>query len=197
MSIMLLLAGIGALAWYFAVQHGKRGRRATSCRTRDPLLALAADAVEAGDAQVLLGRRGADPGADRCWASSPRTTASRARLLRHPAGQVAALQRDPHLAHRSSASSGSPPRGWPPGCSSAPAVSGHEPRFQRLGVNVLFVCAAGRRGRLDGRPVAERPAAGWATRRTVLVRPQGYEYVDLGPRLADLPVRRPVPLARS
>ena len=78
-SFVLLLAGIGALAWYFAVQRRKRGGRASDAAGARPAAGARADALEAGDAQVLLGRGGADPRADRPGRRRPRTTASRAR----------------------------------------------------------------------------------------------------------------------
>ena len=90
-SFVLLLAGIGALAWYFAVQHGKRGRRATSCpkRTRcwrcEPTPSMQATlkyfwvVTALIVVQIGLGRR---DGALRRGGLG---------LLRHPAGEVAAL----------------------------------------------------------------------------------------------------------
>ncbi len=68
-------------------------------RQRDPLLGARADAVDAGDAQVLLGGGRADRGAGRAGRGHRALRRGGRRLLRHPAGQVAALRRHPHLAH--------------------------------------------------------------------------------------------------
>ena len=59
-SFVLLLAGIGALAWYFAVQARVTARSTPNIRRADPLLASQADALDAGHAQVFLGRGGTD-----------------------------------------------------------------------------------------------------------------------------------------
>ncbi len=61
----------------------------------------------------------------------------------------------------------------------APAVSGHEPRFQRLGVNVLFVCLLIIVvGSLFGQWYATRQQMGLEM--NFWFGHQGYEYVDLG-----------------
>ena len=63
-SFVVLLAGIGALSWYFAVQHGKRDDEPRAAG-RGPAAGVAADAFDAGDAEILLGRHGADRRPDR------------------------------------------------------------------------------------------------------------------------------------
>ena len=61
----------------------------------------------------------------------------------------------------------------------APAVSGHEPKFQRLGVNFLFVCLLIIVvGSLAGQWLAVQQQLGNAT--NFWFGHQGYEYVDLG-----------------
>jgi nitric oxide reductase subunit B len=61
----------------------------------------------------------------------------------------------------------------------APAVSGHEPRFQRLGVNFLFVCLlAIVVGSMAGQRFAVQQRLGNVT--NFWFGHQGYEYVDLG-----------------
>ena len=75
----------------------------------------------------------------------------------------------------------------------APAVSGVEPKGQRLGVNVLFVRGRGRRRRLAGRRMAGHPAE--ARQPLVLVRIAGLRIRRSRPVLADPAVRRPVVLA--
>src|SRR5690606_41473954 len=61
----------------------------------------------------------------------------------------------------------------------APAVSGHEPRFQRLLVNVLFACLLVIvAGSMLGQWLAVEPKVGFVT--NFWFGHQGYEYVDLG-----------------
>ena len=74
-----------------------------------------------------------------------------------------------------------------------PAVSGHEPKYQRLGVNVLFgalILVVG--GSLAGEwlGIQQRLGNMW-----FWFGSQGYEYVDLGQILADSAVHRPCPMA--
>ena len=74
-----------------------------------------------------------------------------------------------------------------------PAVSGAEPKGQRLGVNVLFVAlVAVVVGSLAGEWLGIQQKLGnlW-----FWLGSQGYEYVDLGRALADPAVRRPDVLA--
>ena len=95
---------------------------------------------------------------------------------------------------RSWASSGSRPPGWRPACSSRPAVSGYEPKGQRLGVNFLFVCLLVIVvGSLAGEWLGVQQKLGFVA--NFWFGHQGYEYVDLGPVLADLPVRGAVRVA--
>ena len=69
----------------------------------------------------------------------------------------------------------------------APAVSGHEPRFQRLGVNFLFVCLLVIVvGSMAGQWLAVQQRLG--QRDELLVRPPGLRVRRPGPVLADLPV---------
>ena len=75
----------------------------------------------------------------------------------------------------------------------APAVSGSEPKGQRLGVNVLFVALVARRRRIARRRVARHPAE--AGQPVVLVRHAGLRVRRPRPRLADPAVRRTVLLA--
>ncbi len=65
-----------AMVWWYASQKARRGTRRTA-RDR-PARQVGGHAVAARHPQILLGRVGSDPGADRCWAWSPPTTASRA-----------------------------------------------------------------------------------------------------------------------
>ena len=75
-----------------------------------------------------------------------------------------------------------------------PAISGHEPKFQRLGVNVLFICLLIIVvGAFTGQWLAVMQKLGLAQQ--LLVRPPGLGVRGPRPLLADLPVRRPRHLA--
>ena len=76
-----------------------------------------------------------------------------------------------------------------------PLVSGVEPKGQRLGVNVLFVRAAGRRGRLARREWLSVQNKLLGRRRRFYFGHQGYEYVDLGRVWQIALLRRAVALA--
>jgi hypothetical protein len=71
----------------------------------------------------------------------------------------------------------------------APAISGHEPKFQRLGVNVLFLPADHRRRRI--RRAVVRGDAETGSGQQLLVRPPGLGIHRHRPLLAVVPVRRP------
>ena len=76
----------------------------------------------------------------------------------------------------------------------APAVSGYEPKGQRLGVNFLFVCLLVIVvGSMAGEWLGVQQKLGYVAE--LLVRPPGLRVRGPGPVLADLPVRRAVPLA--
>ena len=71
-----------------------------------------------------------------------------------------------------------------------PAISGHEPKFQRFGVNFLFVCLLIIVvGAFTGQWLAVMQKLGLA--QELLVRPPGLGVRRPRPLLADLPVRRP------
>jgi hypothetical protein len=85
-------------------------------------------------------------------------------LRLQPVGDPA-LQRDAQLAHAARVF-------WiatawlATGLYIAPAISGHEPKFQRLGVNFLFGCLLDHRGRRARRPVVRRDAEARTRART-------------------------------
>ena len=54
--------------------------------------------------------------------------------------EVPALLADAHLAHAAGGAVDRHRVAGAPACTSRPALSGHEPKFQRFGVNFLFVC---------------------------------------------------------
>ena len=99
-------------------------------------------------------------------------------VLRHPAGEDGCPTRSRAPGTCRSASSGSPPPGWRPDCSSRRRSSGNEPKGQRLGVNFLFVALlVVVVGSLAGEWLGIQQKLGnlW-----FWFGAQGYEYVDLG-----------------
>jgi len=178
-SFVLLLAGIGALAWFYAMQRPDPRKHADpECPTTDPLLALKPTpsmratlkyfwvAGALWMVQVLLGVVTAHYGVE--------------------GGGLYGIPLDKWLPY-------SVARTWhlqlgilwiattwlATGLFIAPAVSGYEPKFQRLGVNVLFVALVVIVvGSLFGQ---------WLGVQQVLSHDQnfwfghmGYEYVDMG-----------------
>jgi nitric oxide reductase subunit B len=176
-SFVLLLAGIGALAWYFAVQrHGEE--EANEIPVEDPLLALTPTPSMRATlkyfwvvaalivAQVGLGAVTAHYGVEGSgFYGFPLAEYLPYAVTRTWHTQLAIFW----IATAWLAT----------GLFMAPAVSGYEPRFQRLGVNVLFVCllvivVGSMAGQWFG--VMQRlglEANFWFGH-------QGYEYVDLG-----------------
>ncbi|MBM3270414.1 MAG: nitric-oxide reductase large subunit [Candidatus Sericytochromatia bacterium] len=177
-SFVLLLAGVGALAWYYAAQDRRTLDQEEAYPERDPLLAL--DPTPSMRATVKY-----------FW------TAAALLLVQVALGAVTA-----HYGVEGSGFYGLPIDRWLPysvartwhtqlgifwiatawlatGLFIAPAVSGHEPRFQRAGVNALFGCLLV--------IVVGSLAGQWlgVQQRLDLVANfwfghQGYEYVDLG-----------------
>ena len=100
------------------------------------------------------------------------------RLLRLPAGQVSCPTRSPAPGICSSLSSGLPLPGWRPVSMSHRPSAAMNPKYQRLGVNVLFVAlllVVG--GSMAGEWMGIQQSLGnmW-----FWFGSQGYEYVDLG-----------------
>ena len=159
----------------------------------DPLLAFRPDALDAGDAEVLLGRHGPDRRPDRARRPDGALRRGGLGLLRHPAGQVAALLRDPHLAH-------------PAGhlldrhrlaghrAVHGPGRLGSRAEVPAAGRQLPVRLLAGHRRRVDGGPVVRRPAEA-GQRDQLLVRPPGLRVRGPGAVLAALPGGRPVPVA--
>ena len=112
--------------------------------------------------------------------ASPRTTRVEGQAsTAFPLAELAALRRDAHLAH---AARGVLDRDRVAGdrpLHRAGRSRGHEPRFQRLGVNFLFVCLLVIVvGSLAGEWFAVQQKMGLAA--NFWFGHQGYEYVDLG-----------------
>ncbi len=177
LSFVLLLAGIGALAWYYAALRGKEGEPVALPR-RDPLLALtptpsmmatlkyfwvvmALIVVQVGLGAVTAhyGVEGEGfygiPLADWLPYSVTRTWHTQLAIFWIATAWLAT------------------------GLFIAPAVSGHEPKFQRAGVNFLFVSLLIIVvGSLFGTWYGTRQQMGYTA--NFWFGHQGYEYVDLG-----------------
>jgi len=177
-SFVLLLAGIGALAWFHAAESGREELEPHAPPEDDPLLAL-------------------DP-----------TPSMRATLkyfwvvVALAVVQVGLGAVTAHYGVEGSGFYGFPLAEWLPysvartwhtqlgifwiatawlatGLFMAPAVSGHEPRFQKLGVDFLFVCVLIIVvGSMAGQWLAVQQRLGNVA--NFWFGHQGYEYVDLG-----------------
>ncbi|GJQ25924.1 MAG: nitric-oxide reductase large subunit [Phycisphaerae bacterium] len=176
-SFVLLLAGIAALAWYFASQR-QNDHDDHAVPARDPLLAL--DPTPSMRATLKY-----------FW------TVAALIVAQVGLGAVTA-----HYGVEGSGFYGFPLAEYLPyavtrtwhtqlgifwiatawlatGLFIAPAVSGHEPRFQKLGVNVLFVCLLVIVvGSLAGQWLGVRQRLGYTA--NFWFGHQGLEYVDLG-----------------
>ena len=176
-SFVLLLGGIAALAWYFAVQKHKE-QPEPAVPSRDPLLALNPTPSMKATLKYF-------------WIVAALV------VLQVGLGAVTA-----HYGVEGGGFYGIPLAKWLPyavtrtwhtqlgifwiatawlatGLFIAPAVSGHEPKFQRLGVNVLFVCLliiVG--GSMFGQWLGVQQRLGLTA--NFWFGHQGYEYVDLG-----------------
>ncbi|TKC98061.1 nitric-oxide reductase large subunit [Polyangium fumosum] len=176
-SFVLLLAGIGALSWYFAAQRHRP--------TEDPVYP---------ERDPLIGQQ-----------ATPSMRATRkyfwvvAALI---VAQIALGAVSAHYGVEGSGFYGIPLDRWLPyavtrtwhvqlgifwiatawlatGLFIAPAVGGHEPKFQRAGVHFLFVCLLVIVvGSLAGQWFAIRQKLGFEA--NFWFGHQGYEYVDLG-----------------
>jgi len=176
-SFVLLLAGIGALAWYFAVQR-HQSVESHDLPDRDPLLAMTPTPSMRATLKYF-------------WVV--------AALMVTQVGLGAVTA---HYGVEGSGFYGIPLADWLPyavtrtwhtqlgifwiatawlatGLFMAPAVSGYEPRYQRLGVNVLFVCLLVIVvGSLAGQWFSVQQRLGLTA--GFWFGHQGYEYVDLG-----------------
>lgn len=176
-SFVLLLAGIGALAWYFAVQrHGEEDE--VELPAEDPLLALRPTPSMGATLKYF-------------WV-----------VMALIVAQVGLGAITAHYGVEGSGFYGFPLAEWLPysvtrtwhtqlgifwiatawlatGLFMAPAVSGHEPPLQRAGVNFLFVCLLIIVvGSMAGEWLAVHQQLGNVS--NFWFGHQGYEYVDLG-----------------
>ena len=177
-SFVVLLAGIGAMVWYFAVQRHQNAEEAGDVPETDPLLALKATPSMKAVLKYF-------------WVVAALI------VVQVGLGAVAA-----HYGVEGDGFYGIPLSKWLPysvartwhtqlgifwiatawlatGLFVAPAVSGYEPRGQRLGVNFLFVCLLVIVvGSLAGEWMGAQQKLGFSM--NFWFGHQGYEYVDLG-----------------
>ncbi|MBB6445246.1 nitric-oxide reductase large subunit [Bacillus benzoevorans] len=177
-SFVVLLAGVGALAWYFAVQRRKENHADERYPEKDPLLALSPTPSMKATLKYF-------------W------IVAALMVVQVGLGAVAA-----HYAVEGAGFYGIPIQEWLPysvvrtwhtqlgilwiatawlatGLFMAPAVSGYEPKFQRALVNFLFICLL--------IIVVGSMAGQWMgvfqkfdNQTNFWFGHQGYEYVDLG-----------------
>ena len=177
-SFVVLLAGIGAMVWFFAVQRHQNAEEAGDVPETDPLLALKATPSMKAVLKYF-------------WVVAALI------VVQVGLGAVAA-----HYGVEGDGFYGIPLSKWLPysvartwhtqlgifwiatawlatGLFVAPAVSGYEPRGQRLGVNFLFVCLLVIVvGSLAGEWMGAQQKLGFSM--NFWFGHQGYEYVDLG-----------------
>ena len=177
-SFVVLLAGIGAMVWYFAVQRHNEEEETAEVPQRDPLLALQATPSMRAVLKYF-------------WVVAALI------VVQIGLGAVTA-----HYGVEGDGFYGIPLSKWLPysvartwhtqlgifwiatawlatGLFVAPAVSGYEPKGQRLGVNFLFVCLLVIVvGSLAGEWMGVQQKLGFVS--NFWFGHQGYEYVDLG-----------------
>ncbi|NGQ93957.1 nitric-oxide reductase large subunit [Brevibacillus sp. SYP-B805] len=179
-SVILLLAGVGALGWYFAVQRKKEEHElAVKIPDKDPLLSIKATPSMRATLKYF-------------W------VVTALMVVQMGLGAITA-----HYSVEGNGFYGIPLADWLPyavtrtwhtqlaifwiatawlatGLYIGPAISGHEPKFQRLGVNFLFGALL--------LVVVGSMAGQWAAIKGYITNlssnfyfgHQGYEYVDLG-----------------
>jgi nitric oxide reductase subunit B len=175
-SVLFMIAGIGLLAWHYAVWHGKEAHATPP--VRDPLAGLVLTPSMRATAkyfwlvialflvQILLGATTAHYQVEGQSAYGlPLADYLPYSLTRSWHTQLAVLW----IA-----------TAWlGTGLFIGPAISGHEPRFQRLGVNFLFVCLVVIVvGAFAGQWLAVMQKLGLAD--NFWFGHQGWEYVDIG-----------------
>ncbi len=177
-SFVVLLAGIGAMVWYFAAQRHRQGDERAEVPQQDPLLALKATPSMKAVLKYF-------------WVVAALI------VVQVGLGAVTA-----HYGVEGDGFYGFPLSDWLPysvartwhtqlgifwiatawlatGLFVAPAVSGYEPKGQRLGVNFLFVCLLVIVvGSLAGEWMGVQQKLGYVA--NFWFGHQGYEYVDLG-----------------
>jgi nitric oxide reductase subunit B len=177
-SFVLLLAGIGALSWYFAVERHKGEEETAEAPVKDPLLALNPTpsmtatlkyfwiVIALAIVQVVLGAITAHYGVE----GGGFYGIPLAKWLPYTVSRTWHVQLGIFWIATA----------WlATGLFIAPAVSGTEPKFQRLGVNTLFVALLIIVvGSLAGQWVSV--VKGMGLQKSFWFGHMGYEYVDLG-----------------
>ncbi len=177
-SFIVLLAGVGAMCWYFAYQRHNSPEEHAEVPTTDPLLSLKATASMKATLKYF-------------WVVAALI------VVQVGLGGITA-----HYGVEGDGFYGIPLDQWLPysvartwhtqlgifwiatawlatGLFVAPAVSGYEPRWQRAGVNFLFVCLLVIVvGSLAGEWMGVQQKLGYVS--NFWFGHQGYEYVDLG-----------------
>ncbi len=177
-SFIVLLAGVGAMVWYFAVQRHRDEEAEAEVPARDPLLALKATPSMRATLKYF-------------W------IVAALMVVQIGLGAITA-----HYGVEGDGFFGIPLDQWLPysvartwhtqlgifwiatawlatGLFVAPAVSGYEPKWQRAGVNFLFVCLLIIVvGSMAGEWLGVQQKLGLVT--NFWFGHQGYEYVDLG-----------------
>jgi nitric oxide reductase subunit B len=177
-SFVVLLAGVGALVWYFAVQRHHEEEEDDDLPARDPLLALRATPSMRATLKYF-------------WIVAALIVA-----------QVGLGAITAHYGVEGDGFFGIPLDKWLPysvartwhtqlgifwiatawlatGLFVAPAVSGYEPKFQRFGINFLFTCLLVIVvGSMAGEWMGVQQKLGFVS--NFWFGHQGYEYVDLG-----------------
>lgn len=177
-SFVFLLGGIGTLAWYFAAERANEREEIHEIPASDPLLALTPTPSMKATQKYF-------------W------TAGALFVLQVGLGAITA-----HYGVEGSGFYGFPLAEWLPyavtrtwhtqlgvlwiattwlatGLFMAPAVSGHEPKFQKLGVNILYVCLVVIvLGSMIGQWLGVAQKLDLDT--NFWLGHQGYEYVDIG-----------------
>lgn len=177
-SFVFLLAGIGTLAWYFAAERAHEREEIHEIPASDPLLALTPTPSMKATLKYF-------------W------TAGALFVLQVGLGAITA-----HYGVEGSGFYGIPLAEWLPyavtrtwhtqlgvlwiattwlatGLFMAPAVSGHEPKFQRMGVNILYICLVVIvLGSMIGQWLGVAQKLDLDT--NFWLGHQGYEYVDIG-----------------
>jgi nitric oxide reductase subunit B len=177
-SFIALLAGVGGMVWYFAVQRHHEGEEETDVPAKDPLLALKATPSMKATLKYF-------------WIVAALIVA-----------QIGLGAITAHYGVEGDGFFGIPLDKWLPysvartwhtqlgifwiatawlatGLFVAPAVSGYEPKWQRAGINFLFVCLLVIVvGSLAGEWLGVQQKLGLVT--NFWFGHQGYEYVDLG-----------------
>jgi nitric oxide reductase subunit B len=178
-SFVLLLAGVGGMVWWFASRHGKQAEEPAPMPKTDPLLGLKPTPSQRATVkyffvvaalwvvQVILGAVTAHYGVE----GSGFYGIPLAKWLPYAVTRTWHLQIGIFWIATS----------WlATGLYIAPAVSDREPKYQRLGVNALFVAVlAVAIGSLAGEWASIQHKIGNLTM-SWWFGTQGYEYVDLG-----------------